>query len=280
MPRGSSIRVVHTVYRSRRLRHYARGRRVVDAPAGPRDADNETVWGNVVMSEEEIKKPFDVFELAAALLLGVGAVATAVAGHQSGLWGGASVEGYGESSAMTTEASATFSDELTSYIQDAQVDVRAKEMVWEASEIDDEARATRLRDMASWLYTSQLSEHAYKELQLPDPEVDPETGEAGWQLPAEALDTALNIDLGEEYVNALFEPSSKEFDAAKARFAKAREANEIGDKFSLAGVILTISLFFGGLALVFKSSVRWGFLGAGGVVLIGGLGYMMTLTWA
>lgn len=232
------------------------------------------------MSEEEIKKPFDVFELAAALLLGVGAVATAVAGHQSGLWGGASVEGYGESSAMTTEASATFSDELTSYIQDSQVDVRAKEMVWEASEIDDEARATRLRDMASWLYTSQLSEHAYKELQLPDPEVDPETGEAGWQLPAEALDTALNIDLGEEYVNALFEPSSKEFDAAKERFAKAREANEIGDKFSLAGVILTISLFFGGLALVFKSSVRWGFLGAGGVVLIGGLGYMMTLTWA
>ena len=117
-------------------------------------------------------------------------------------------------------------------------------------------------------------------VEVAEVEVDPETGEAGWQLPAEALDTALNIDLGEEYVNALFEPSSKEFDAAKARFAKAREANEIGDKFSLAGVILTISLFFGGLALVFKSSVRWGFLGAGGVVLIGGLGYMMTLTWA
>ncbi|HRG17212.1 MAG TPA: hypothetical protein PLB00_14535, partial [Pseudomonadota bacterium] len=83
------------------------------------------------MSEQETTKSFDVFELAAAVLLGVGAVATAVAGHQSGLWGGASVEGYGESSAMTTEASATFSDELTSYIQDAQVDVRAKEMVWE-----------------------------------------------------------------------------------------------------------------------------------------------------
>jgi hypothetical protein len=230
------------------------------------------------MSDSEVAKPFDPFELAAALLLGLGAVASAVAGYQSGLWGGASVEGYGESAAMTTEASSTYNDELTSYIQDAQIDVRAKEMVWEALEIDDEDRAARLLSMASWLYVSQLSEHAYAGLKLPEVPED-ENGEAQ-ELPREALEAALNIDLDEDYVDALFTPSSEEFDAAKARFTKAREANEMGDKFSLAAVILTISLFFGGLALVFKTRVRWGFLGSGVVILIVGSAYMATLTWA
>ena len=230
------------------------------------------------MSDTEVSKPFDPFELAAAILLGLGAVATAISGYQGGLWGGASVEGYGESAAMTTQASSTYNDELTSYIQDAQIDVRAKEMVWEAMEIDDEDRAARLMSMASWLYVSQLSEHAYAGLKLPEVTED-EKGESQ-ELPKEALEAALNIDLDEDYVDALFTPSSEEFEAAKARFAKAREANEMGDKFALAGVILTISLFFGGLALVFKTRVRWGFLGSGVVVLVIGCGYMATLTWA
>lgn len=231
------------------------------------------------MSDIEPSKPFDPFELSAALLLGFGAIASAVAGYQSGLWGGASVEGYGEAAAMTTKASTTYNDELTSYIQDAQVDVRAKEMVWEALEIEDEARAERLMQMASWLYTSQLTEHAYSALKLPEAEVDKETGEAQ-HLTTESLEAALEIDLGDDYVDALFTPSSEEFEAAEARFAKARTANEIGDQFSLAAVILTISLFFGGLALVFKTKVRWGFLGSGVVVLAAGVGYMTTLTWA
>ena len=250
------------------------------------------------MADASESKPFDPFELAVALLLGVGAIATAVAGHQSGLWGGASVEGYGEAAAMTTAASSTYNDELTTYMQDAMVDNRAKEMVWEALEEEDEVRAARLKAMASWLYSSQLSEPAYKTLQLPDideaapaegaPAVADATGEAaatdedeeGFVYTDEALETALNIDLDDEYVDAVFTPSSEEFDAAKARFDKARAANEMGDKFSLATVILTISLFFGGLALVFKTRMRWGFLGGGAVVAVIGIGYMATLTWA
>ena len=140
------------------------------------------------MADNEPAKPFDPFELAAALLLGFGAIASAVAGYQSGLWGGASVEGYGEAAAMTTKASTTYNDELTSYIQDAQVDVRAKEMVWEALEIDDVDRAARLNSMASWLYTSQLTDHAYAALRLPEVVVDEKTEEAS-ELPVEALET-------------------------------------------------------------------------------------------
>jgi hypothetical protein len=37
---------------------------------------------------QDDKKPFDPFELTAAILLGFGAIAASVAGHQDNLWGG------------------------------------------------------------------------------------------------------------------------------------------------------------------------------------------------
>jgi hypothetical protein len=136
------------------------------------------------------EKGFDKFELLAAVVLGLSAVGASIASHQSGLWGGQSVEGYGEAAAMTTKASTTYNDELTSYIQDAQVDVRAKEMIWEAfeTEEDDAARANRLKAMASWMYESQLSEHAYAGLKLPKAPAD---AEDDFKYSDEALDVAL-----------------------------------------------------------------------------------------
>lgn len=243
------------------------------------------------MADTSVSKPFDSFELSVALLLGVGAIATAVAGYQSGLWGGASVEGYGEAAAMTTAASSTYNDELTTYMQDAMVDNRAKEMIWEGLEEEDETRARRLKAMASWLYSEQLSDPALKTLQLPgrddssatdaaEPAAEGDEEEDVFMYSDEVLETALNTDLDEDYVDTVFTPSSAEFSAAKARFDQARGANEMGDKFSLASVILTISLFFGGLALVFKTRMRWGFLGSGAVIATVGIGYMATLTWA
>jgi hypothetical protein len=257
------------------------------------------------MNESESSKPFDVFELCAAVLLGLGAIGAAVSGHQAGLWGGQSVEGYGEAAAMTTKASTTYNDELTSYIQDAQVDTRAKEMIWEALEINDEARKTRLLQMASWLYVSQLSDAAYAALKLPnapeqesasetpaaatasaDESADSSSEQAteledeGFVISEAELASALNIDLDEDYTDQLFATSVEDFAAADKRFDVGRVANEIGDKFSLAGVIFTIALFFGGLALVFKTKVRWGFLGAGTIVFVAGAIFMATLTWA
>ncbi len=265
------------------------------------------------MSDQQTsEKSFDLFELCAAVLLGLGAIGAALAGHQSGLWGGQSVEGYGESAAMTTRASTTYNDELTSYIQDAQVDNRAKELIWEALEIDDAARATRLKQIASWLYSAQLSEAAYKTLKLPpldddadatasgdasnssaapdatdataDASADESAAESDEDAPFtysdDALSEALNTDLGEEYVDELFGPSQDEFAAAEKRFDEGRKANSIGDQFSLASVILTVALFFGGLSLVFKSRIRWAFFGFGCATFLAGVIYMFTLAWA
>lgn len=226
-------------------------------------------------------KPFDPFELTAAILLGIGAIGASLAGHQEGLWGGQSVEGYGEASAMTTKASSTFNDELTIYMQDTQMDVRAKELIWEGLESEDTAVQDRLLGMANWMLLSQISEAAFKHLKLPE-----EKRKAYWDgdeeitLTHEELETALDTELSQDYVDEIFGPSEDEFEAADKRFNEGRDANNKGDLFSLAGVILTVALFFAGLSLVFKTKMRWGFLSLGTLVLIGGLGYMSTLTWA
>lgn len=234
---------------------------------------------------EEKKTAFDKFELGAAILLGLGAIAASIAGHQEGLWGGQSVEAYGEAAALTTKASTTYNDELSTYMADIQADQRAKELIWEALESEDEALTTRQLSMASWILTAQTSESAYQALGLPM-EVRNAYNEGAEEdgsvveLDATQLENALNIDLDQDYVDKVFSSSGDEFDAADKRFEEGRAANNHGDEFSLAGVVFTVSLFFAGLALVFKTGVRWGFLGLGSTVFLAALGYMMTLTWA
>lgn len=232
------------------------------------------------MSSDD-NKPFDPFELTAAILLGIGAIGASLAGHQEGLWGGQSVEAYGEAAALTTKASSTYNDELTTYMQDTQIDIRSKELIWEGDESKDEDVSGRLLGMANWMLLTQVSDSAYKYLKLPEA-----TRKAYWEgdeeqmLTHEELMLALETDLDQDYVDEVFSASEDEFEAADKRFAEGRDANNKGDQFSLAGVILTVALFFAGLSLVFKTTMRWGFLGVGTLVLIGGLVFMSTLSWA
>ena len=62
-------------------------------------------------------------------------------------------------------------------------------------------------------------------------------------------------------------------------FASGNEANETGDKFELANVLFAVSMFFMGIALVFRTDVKWKVLIAGGVLLVVGVVYMLTLSW-
>lgn len=231
------------------------------------------------------EKSFDTFELGAAVLLGLGAIFASLAGHQEGLWGGASVEAYGEAAAMTTKAATTYNDELTTYMQDVQTDVRAKELIWEGRDTDDDAAGSRRLGMANWLLLNQLSDAAYEQLGLPADkrkayqDADGDARDDVMLSDHDAL-SALGTDLGDDYVKAVFSESQEQFEAADKRFGEGRVANNLGDDFSLATVIFTVSLFFAGLSLIFKSKVRWAFLGLGTIVFVGGLGYMLSLTWA
>lgn len=226
-------------------------------------------------------KAFDPFELTAAILLGLGAIGASVAGHQSGLWGGQSVEAYGEAAALTTKASTTYNDELSTYLQDTQIDIRAKELIWEGEDNKDQDAAGRQLAMASWMLITQTSDAAYKHLKLP-----PETRKAYWEgdqtalLPHESMLGALETDLDQDYVEEVFAHSEDEFAAADKRFGEGRDANNKGDEFSLAGVVLTVALFFAGISLIFKSKVRWVFLTVGALILACSFGFMATLSWA
>lgn len=234
------------------------------------------------MADKDDDKAFDLFEVLAACLLGLGAVGAALAGYQGGLWGGTMTDNYSQSAASNTKGSALYSEELSEEIADAQSNLRAKELTWAALETDNEDVRNRNFAVASWIYVSQMTEHGYAALKLP-PEARKAYSEKGEDqvFSSAQLEAALNRDLDEDesYETALYAGSKAEFQKAEGLLADARNANTIGDQFSLAGVIQTIGLFFAGLALVFKSGIRWGFLGAGTLVFAGGLVYMLRLPW-
>lgn len=234
------------------------------------------------MAEKDDEKGFDLFEVLAASLLGLGAVGAALAGYQNGLWGGTMTDNYSLSAASNTKGSALYSEELSEEISDAQANLRAKELTWAAIESDNEELRTRNFEMASWIYVSQMSNQGYASLKLPAParQAYEEKGE-DQVFSVEQLEAALERDLDEDdsYENALYAGSKAEFAKAEGLLEEARKANTTGDQFALAGVIQTIGLFFAGLALVFRTRIRWGFLGAGAVVFTSGLVYMLRLPW-
>lgn len=249
--------------------------------AGVACASTLTIYQGIGMSNEsDDNKPFDPFELTAAILLGLGAIGASLAGYQEGLWGGKSVEGYGAAAAMTTKASTTYNDELSTFTQDTAIDIRSKELIWEGLEGKDEDAATRQMGMANWMLLTQISDSAYKFLKLPE-----EKRKAYWEgdeevmLTNEEMESALNTDLDDDYVDDVFSDSEDEFAAADKKFAEGSDANAKGDQFSLASVILTVSLFFAGLSLVFKTRMRWAFLGIGAAIFVGGAVFMSGLTW-
>lgn len=234
------------------------------------------------MAGKDDDKGFDLFEVLAACLLGLGAVGAALAGYQDGLWGGNMTDAYSSAATSNTRGSAIYSEELMTQVTDAQSNLRAKELTWSALESDNEELRTRNFEMASWIYVSQMSELGYAALKLPaDARKTYEEKGEDQVFGADVLEAALERDLedDEAYEDALYAGSAAEFKKAEGFTAEARNANTIGDQFSLAAVILTISLFFAGIALVFKTGIRWIFLGTGTLVFAGGLVYMLRLPW-
>ncbi|HNW91473.1 MAG TPA: hypothetical protein PKM88_01010 [bacterium] len=98
-------------------------------------------------------------------------------------------------------------------------------------------------------------------------------------IPDAALFTSLAVELDESYTDSMVATGQAMFNEADARFAEGRQANNNGDEFDLAGLFFTIALFFAGLGLVFKSSVRWKFFMIGSLVFVASLIYMLTLNW-
>lgn len=99
-------------------------------------------------------------------------------------------------------------------------------------------------------------------------------------LPDEVLFASLSQELDDDYIEESLAEGTQMFADADKQFEEGRKANENGDQFDLAVVFYTVALFFAGLGLVFKSTMRWGFFGAGALFFLGTTIFMMTLPWA
>lgn len=220
------------------------------------------------MSDRD-EKPIDFFELVVALLLGMGAIGGAWSAYQSDLWGGQSQEAYGEAATQATRASTLFNLGVTQLVRDLSLDIDAKKLVVEGMFTQDEATRTRVMTVASYLYAQQMSDQGYAVIGL-SPRWRTEEGREGVDhIPVEELTTTLERELGDnaEYVGSVLGEGTTAFQLADSKFDSGRRANEIGDRFGLVGVLYTVALFLAGIALVFKSGVKWAFAALGAIML-------------
>lgn len=225
---------------------------------------------------------FDLFELMVALLLGLGALGSAWAAYQGGLWGGNSSTAYGAAATQATEASTAFNYGVTHIVRDLALDVDAKRSIVEGLYAKDRAARERAFVVASYLYAQQMSPEAYQVLGLPA-KYRTEEGRAGeLHMPPEVLAASLKVELGDDqaYVAQVLEAGTQGFAAAAQDFAEGRRANGLGDRFGLIGVLFAVGLFLAGVALVFKSRVRWAFATLSFAVLIASTAYLYVVPWA
>lgn len=241
-------------------------------------------------NEEGMIHPFEKLELAAAILLGMAAIATAFASFQSSLYDGKSVENYSRSNNLSTEGAAERSRAVVEMAKDNTIDVEAMQLIMEGDDAPNPTAEARNYQIATYLYTTQMSEAGYKALGLP-PEArkaedssdeTPEAEQKQTALQEEILEKAMEKDLvtDENYRKEMLATSQAKFDESQKTFKEGEQANEAGDKFQLVAVIYAISLFFGGIVQVFRNDrMRWIILGIGGILFVGATAYLLALPW-
>jgi len=188
-----------------------------------------------------------LIELMAAILLGVAGVLTAYAAFNGALAGGDALKGYTASSRTTADANGEYSDYSQTFSSDQAVFLQYQILVEQG--LDDTAAVVKSDIMSVEL---EVATDAW--LALPE-------GEG----PINPLAT-------DEYVIASFDNANALFEQADQEFADAQRIDDQGDKFDLASVFLAVSLFFAGIAALFKvRRIRIAMLGASGMLIVPGL---------
>jgi len=226
------------------------------------------------------EKLADPFELAVAILLGLAAIGAAWSSYQSSMWNGKSVEAYGEAATLGTKASTEHDRAEMDIAHDFECDLQAKEKILEALDANNAADKARLLHLASYVYAVEMSSTAYAQMGLPP---DYHTGgdiKKHEGIPFEVLKETLERRLGPAYEDAMLAKAKQDYTQSDQRFDEGRHASSHGDRFDLNTVIFTVSLFFAGLGLVFKSRIRWYFLVAGLLVFIFGAIQLGRVPWA
>ncbi|HBL31560.1 MAG TPA: hypothetical protein DD490_32465 [Acidobacteria bacterium] len=117
-------------------------------------------------SEDDVKTPYDKFELATAILLGMTALGAALAGQQGGQWGGKQLEAFSAANSLTTKAATQYTEDTVLVNADYAAVAAAKSFILQARDASGQARERNF-DLASYYYTYQMSELGYKAMGLP-----------------------------------------------------------------------------------------------------------------
>lgn len=134
-------------------------------------------------------KPFELFELVIAILLGLAAIGAAVAGIQSGQWGGKQLEAFAQANSITTNASKSYSEAVSDMNSDYAVIGQAKRLILEGIDASTEADQLRSYKLASYYLTQQLDETAQEVMKLPKDAEEPTPAAAPATTPATAATT-------------------------------------------------------------------------------------------
>ena len=230
-------------------------------------------------NKTETNRHFELFELIVAILLGLGAVGAALAGYQNGKWGYAANVAYNDSSTKTVEASTIFNFAVTVIGADYAMDVQARQLLMTAAATRDPEVRQRDLSLVNYIYKNRMSEEAYEALGLPK-KFRPAEGQTTPDMPFGMLAPALQGNLDTKYLKKMVDPATKKFDEAEKKSAEGRQAGDEGDKFSQIGLFYSISLFVTGVALVFKTQVKWGFVGLGALVFAFATVRLLLAPWA
>lgn len=228
----------------------------------------------------EEKASIELFELFTALLLGLGATFAGIAGHQSGLWDGNSLEAYSQASTLSTEAADEASLANALITHDNNVNLQAQQIIWRAQSMPKGPDRDFLMHQASVFYLRQASDEAFDALKLPEESRKTYQDLGVEDIPEDALLEVQRKEFSNDYYMAMYAASNAKKVEAKEKFDEGSHANSAGDFFSLSGVYYSLSLFFAGLGLVFKTRIRWAFFMLGALVFTGSTIYLATLEWA
>ncbi len=182
-----------------------------------------------VVTEVEAAEPDDrnTIEILAAILLGLAGLLTAYAAYYGALAGGDALKGYTQSQRTLQDANSYYNDTLGYFNQDQSVFLQYQIKIEENA--DDVAQVIR-----ETLFSDRL-----------------ETAYAVWNELPVADETPSPLDLP-EYVIEEEGLADDLYSQAQQEFDDAQQTDDQGDNMDLASVFLAVSLFFAGIAGLFK----------------------------
>ncbi len=183
--------------------------------------------------------------IVAAVLLGVAATLTAFSAYQSGLRDGEVLDGYNKSSTALNDANYYYNQVNQTFAADQELFVQfatiAQTGPAQAANYITTLMRPELVDAVDW-----------------------------WQADEDAI-TPFDDDPENPYFIAEITEAERLTAESEKAYDDATAAGDIGDKFELATVLLALTLFFAGIATLFRRRlVAMSLLGVSLVALIGG----------